>query len=395
MKPTHRLLHFCRFAIVYVVLFLCASHVVTLDLLHSGFGENTYGNRERDLSLVAMMDGTAPKPFVYRSAFPKAVKWVVEQLPEATRARLYRHIAEHDSLHDTYFKDLPDAAWTPVTAPVYRVAYFGVLLSAFLSLLIVYKMARSFGLSFGRALGFLVAFSFVYSLTFEVAGYYYDFIELLGVLSACFFTLKRRLVLATVSIALFSLNKETFFLVPLALFFLLDRAMPLKTRLGWTGLQLALCIATRLYIMHGYDANGGAFVEQHLWSNLRFWVNPMSYLKFHRLFAGNPTPGVQTPLVLIPLAVFFRAAWRRSPAAYRRYLLASALPLAPLFIFFGFEDEFRALALAFPALVLIALHGATSFGEIFEPTPRPATLTSRDEAAHEAHPELEWEKASA
>ncbi|MFP3637299.1 hypothetical protein, partial [Bacillus sp. SIMBA_033] len=45
--------------------------------------------------------------------------------------------------------------------------------------------------------------------------------------------------------------------------------------------------------------------------------------------------------------------------------VAAFLPVLPLFVLFGYQDEARNFSIAFPAIVLIALHGATRFEEIF------------------------------
>jgi len=221
-------------------------------------------------------------------------------------------------------------------------------------------------LSFGHAVGFLAAFSFIYPLTFQQGGYYYDFFELLGVLGACYFMLTNRRLACTLTIAVFSLNKETFFLVPLALFFLHERGVTLSKRLAWLVVQLFICAATRQFIMSGYGGNAGGFVEYHVWDNLKFWLNPASYVSFYNLIGkGIFTPSLENPLMLVPLAVFFRAAWRATPTRYRTYFLAAFLPVLVLFCFFGYRDEARNFSVVFPAIVLIALHGANRFNAIF------------------------------
>lgn len=361
-----RLLAFCRFSIVFVMLFVCAGNITNSVLLKWGFRDDQKTDFAHSYSLVGMMNGDAPKPYVYRSSLPKGAKWIAEQFPPETRDKLYRSITRYDSLHRAYFQGVPAEYWTQVVAMTYHLIYIAIVLATLIALLLVYRLARLHGLTFVQSLGFLAAFSLVYPLTFQQGGYYYDFIEILGILAACYCVLKRQMLLCSLGVAVFSLNKETFFLVPLALFFLQDTARPLARRLAWTVAQLAICIVTRYFIMHGYDANAGGFVEYHIWDNLKFWIDPRSWLTFNNLIGkGIFTPSLQNPLMLVPLAVFFRAAWRASPPLYRRYFLAAFLPVLPLFLLFGFRDEARNFSTVFPAIVLIALHGATRFGEIF------------------------------
>ncbi|KVH37619.1 hypothetical protein [Burkholderia cepacia] len=365
-KNQNRVRAFCRFAIVYVLLFICAGNITNSMLLKWGFRDDQKGEFATSYSLVGMMNGDAPRPYVYRSSFPTAAKWIVEQLDQAKQDKLFKSIKRHDSLRNAYFTSVPEEYWTPVTALVYHVTYIAIVLSTLFALLLIYKLARLHGLSFGHSVGFLAAFSFVYPLTFQQGGYYYDFFELLGVLGACYFLIKRRMLACTMMIAVFSLNKETFFLVPLALFLLHARDVAMSKRVAWLVLQLGICIANRQFIMSGYSENAGGFVEYHVWDNLKFWVNPKSYLSFYNLIGkGIFTPSLENPLMVVPLAVFFRAAWRATPTRYRSYFFAAFLPVLVLFIFFGYRDEARNFSVVFPALVLIALHGANRFNAIF------------------------------
>jgi len=359
------MLSFCRFAIVYVMLFVCAGNITNSVLLKWGFRDDQKGDFAQSYSLVGMMNGDAPKPYVYRSSFPKATKWLAEQLEPATQDRIFRSITRYDSLHHTYFAGVPDIHWTPTVAIAYHLTYAAIVVATLFALLFVYKLARMHGLSFGHSVGFLAAFSFVYPLTFQRGGYYYDFFEMLGVLGACYCVLRRRMLAGTLLIAVFSLNKETFFLVPLALFFLHERDVALSKRVGWLGLHLAICVATRQFIMSGYASNAGDVVEFHALDNLKFWLNPASWLTFYNLIGKGVFTSLENPLMLAPLAVFFRAAWRDTPTRYRRYFLAAFVPVLLLFVLFGFEDEARNFSIVFPAIVLIALHGASRFDAIF------------------------------
>lgn len=366
----NRTLAFCRFSIVFVLLLICAGNVTNSVLLKFGFrDDHKVEGYTQSLTLVSMMEGTAPRPYVYRSAFAKAAKYAAGQLSPALQQKLFKSISRYDSLRHSYFSNIPDLYWTPVIALAYHLVYFAVVLSTILTLLLVYKLARMNGLSFATALGFLAAFSFIYPLTFQQGGYYYDFIEILGAFSACYFMLKRRMIACTLIIALFSLNKETFFLVPLALLFLHTKEVPMRNRLGWLALQLGCCMVTRHYIMSGYELNSGSFIEFHAKENLLFWLNPASYTRFYNLIAkGIFTPSLQNPLILVPAAVYFRTAWRSTAPRYKRYFFAAFLPVAFLFALFGYIDEVRAFSIAFPAIVLIALNGANKFGQIFTET---------------------------
>lgn len=366
LKNRNGVLAFSRFAIVFVLLLVCAGNITNSVLLKWGFRDDQKHDYASSYSLVGMMNGAAPKPYVYRSSLPKAAKWVTEQLGTDVQNKLFKSITRYDSMRNGYFHGVPDEFWTPTVAITYHLVYLVVVLSTVFALLIVYKLARLHGLTFGQATGFVTAFSFVYPLTFQRGGYYYDFIEMFGVLAACYSVLKGRMDICTAVVALFSCNKETFFLVPLALFFLQGSYVSLGHRIAWAAGQLAICALTRHFIMSGYEANAGGFVEFHLWDNLKFWADPRSYFAFYNLIGkGIFTPSLQNPLMLVPGAVFFRAAWRASPALYRQYFFAAFVPVLVLFVLFGYCDETRNFSTVFPSIALIALYGAVRFNQIF------------------------------
>ena len=364
-----RILGLCRISIVFVMLLVCAGNVTNSVLLKYGFRDTQRVDQyDQTFSLVGMMNGTAPRPYVYRATLAKVAKHVAEGIEPSLRDKLFRSITKYDSLRNAYFSGIPDAFWTPVVALAYHVMYLVIVLATIFMMLIFYRLARMHGYRFGAALGFMAAFSFVYPLTFQQGGYFYDFVELLGAFAATYFMLRHRLFACTLVVALAAFNKETFFLVPLALFFLHDRSVALSRRMIWLALQLACCVIARAVIMGGYEHNAGAFVEVHILDNLQFWMTPGSYVSFYNLVAkGVFTPSLQNPLILIPAIVFFREAWKSSPRRYRRYFLAAFVPLIPLYACFGFGDEVRALALAFPAVALLALSAAPKFSSIFEP----------------------------
>ena len=313
-----------------------------------------------------MMYGVASKPFVYRSLLPQGAKLLTEQFSLATQKKLFQSINKKDSLRPNYFPKLPMISWTPVVAISYHLMYLAIVFATMGILFMVYLLGRMHHLDFGEALVCMISFSLLYPLTFQKYGFYYDFIELLGVFCSCYFVLKQQRIMSTVCITVFSFNKETFFLVPFALFFLQPPNVPLKTRLIDLAIQSFICLASRFFIMSGYEANLGNFVEYHLHENISFWTRPGHFFKFYDVIAkGVRTPSVQNPLMSIPLFIFFKHAWNETPQRYRNYFWASFLPLVPLFICFGFKDEIRVFSLAFPAITLIAMHGVNKFNEIF------------------------------
>ncbi len=364
------ILAFSRWAVVFILLTIGAGNITNSFFLKWGFRDDqksySVENYRQSYSLVGMMYGESAKPFVYRSAAPRAIRWAMAKVPASLRDQAYAAISWNDSLHKTYFHNVPQQHWTQEVALTYHATYFLVVGTIFLLLLTVYRIARLHGLAFGQSLAFVAAFSLFYPLTFQQGGYYYDFIEQLGVLAVCYFALRRRLLLSTFAVLLFSFNKETFFLAPIALFFLTADRLTQRQRAGWLVAQLLCCAVGRYFITSGFQGNPGGNIETHWAQNLAFWLHPASFLLFYNLVGkGIYTPSLQNPIVLVPLAVFFAACWRSAPRNLRNYFHAAFWPLLLLFALFGYTDEARNFSLAFPAIMLIALQGVGRFDRIF------------------------------
>lgn len=149
------------------------------------------------------------------------------------------------------------AYWTPSVAITYHITYLLLYWSFFISLIFLYKIAKDTGLNYSKSLVSVIALCFIYPLVFQQGGYYYDFFELLGLLATAYFTLKRNFYTTTLLVAVFAFNKETFSLVPIALFFLHDDKVDLKSKLFLLVSQLVLALGVRHYIMTGYAGNSG------------------------------------------------------------------------------------------------------------------------------------------
>ena len=363
---------FSRISIIALVVVICAGNITNSFFLKWGFRDDqrpeiyNADNYLESYSLAGMMYGSAPKPFVYRAAVPRVIKWAVDRLDPAFQEKVFSGIKEYDSLRKSYASGLPAKYWTAEVAITYHALYMLIVGVNILLLFTVYRIARFHGFAFGQSLLFVAATSLVYPLTFQQGGYFYDFIEQLGALVACYLVLRKRMLLATLTIFAFAFNKETFFLVPVALFALTAGQLSLRQRLAWAGAQLVGCAVARYVITSPYAVNPGGAVEIHLMENLKFWLNPASFLTFYNLVGrGIYTPSVQNPIVLVPALIFFRCAWRNSPPNYRYFFHAAFWPLLLLFAVFGFKDEVRNFSLAFPALVLLATQGARNFDSLF------------------------------
>lgn len=362
-----QILRVSRASLLFLIVSIVAGNISNSFLLKWGFRDGP----EAKYGLLQMMDGTASRPFVYRSLLPRTIYQTVAMIPEETQVKLHQSILRFDALYASYFNRVPRDAWQPQISISFHVTYLVLVVAVMLALLLVFKLGRINGLDEFQSLGLVIGFGLLLPLVFQRGGYFYDFIELLGGLTVALLVIRQRMAVATLAIGVFSLNKETFFLFALAMFFLQEPTRPIWQRVAWTTLQAGVSLAGRHFIMSGFAQNPGGVVEFHLVGNLLFWLSPLNYLEFDNLIGrGIFTPKLQNPLIAVPLALFFVAAWRASPRHYRQYLLASFVLVLPLFLLFGYRDEWRNFSIMFPALVLIACYGVSQVREIFSLHPR-------------------------
>jgi hypothetical protein len=341
-------------SLLYFTLATCTANVTNSFLLKWGFRDQ-HGVGSFDL--VSVIERTAPKPFVYRNLIPTGIDQFVDSLGEQTRQKLYAKITKANALKNHYFPDVPSALWTPRFALDFHLLYLFVLASFALTLIVLRKIYLHYHPDEqSGALLSIVVFSFAYPLTFQSGGFFYDWFELLGVALTFYLYVTNRKNWATLALFATSFNKETAFLLAFGLYFLNADGESQARRWVRLAVQLLLCLASRAIIMSGYESNPGANVEFHLLENLRFWLNPISFLKFDNEEAlGVFTPNVQNILLLPILFIWFRQGWRRVDESIRRFFKAELLLLVPLFLLFGFQDEIRAFSLLFvPCFVVLA-----------------------------------------
>jgi hypothetical protein len=356
-----------RAAILVAFILIATGNITNSLLMKFGF-EDQAQHASKHATFIEMMNGTAARPFVYRSAIARLDGAAANEIVKARPA--IAHSAEIEQLHHVYFADVKDASWTPVVAVAYALMYILIVISTSTGLFFVWQIARFRGLSFVSAMGFMVAFSFIFPLFFQRSVLFYDFIEFAGVFGACYFFLEDWMIPCTLWIAAFAFTKETFFLVPLGLFFLHRDGTSVTKRICWTAAQINLCLAARYFIVRGFDHNPGGMIEFHLWDSIAFWLSPKYWLDLNNLVGpGIWLPRLENPIFLIPIALIAHRAWKMSGTRWRRYFLGAFLPLLALYIPFAFGDMFRNFSLAFPSMTLIVLSAARRMDAVIQSSP--------------------------
>jgi hypothetical protein len=310
-----------------------------------------YGFRDGDAgtSLVAIIDGTAERPYVYRQLLPAVVNVAAKAVPQALEQRFLAHLATEAPKHSPLRASFAHAAGSdaPPYALRYYMAYgltFGALVAAMLMLRRVCMEVTG-----NEAASTLAPLAFAIAMP---ASFYYDFIELLFMALAVWLALRGRWQWLIPLTLVATFNKESFAVFVIALYPLVRQTASRRTAL----LGVAACVAVgalvNIAVKLHYAHNPGQPAIFNLWLNLHFLLNPRNYL------LGEWTYGVLLPkgvnvLILAALAFTVRAGWRALPRALRQHTLIAAAINVPLFIALGYQDEVRALSMLFVPATLV------------------------------------------
>ncbi len=344
----HRLVRGLFLALLYVI----ASAVV----LDAFLGQWGFRGDNPKFGFRALLTFEAERPFAYRVLSPLLVEGVARAIPPALLERHRRWLQESTPLL-RYRR--PGESWTLWKSVRWHVAY-GYLLACLLGVLLTGRsLTRSMhpGCALASDVGPAVALLFL-PLTFHLGGYLYDFPELL-LLSICLLLAWRgRWVAFHLALALALLNKETgVFAIAYAAGMVGHRFPPRRTALLLGG-QLVLAAAILGGIRLTLAENPGLSAWPMLPMNLLFWMDPRNYLRFIEPIAPLvPLPRGANVLTLALLAGLCSAGWSRSHAGLRRSFVFAAAGSIALLLAFGFLDEIRVLAPAFPPLYVLAWNG--------------------------------------
>jgi hypothetical protein len=195
-------------------------------------------------------------------------------------------------------------------------------------------------------------------VTFTGGGFLYDFPELLF-LSACFLAFaKRRWLLFYAILPLAILNKESSALV-VTWWLAMRGAMPKRAWWAHTSATAALGAAIVACLWWTFRAKIGYLAQPNFLHNLRYWASFKWLFAFQDAFGtALPFPVAFNILNLTALWAIWSIGRRRVPPTVARAFSWAIVAVAPLLLLFGFENEMRVFALAFPPLVVISAGAA-------------------------------------
>lgn len=310
--------------------------------------------------LSALMDGTANRPFVFRRLAPDLVTAATHFADTRLPKRLVDDFLERSMLVKRYGSE----TFTRRESIAFHSAYFLVWLSSFLSILAGAALLRAVCAcpTHFAVIAAILGMSLI-PLTLSAGGYIYDAPELLLWTTFLAVAVGARLEFLPLVFALMALNKESVLIAVPCAFPLLSRRVGVAGAIKWSCLFAVIGAGWLFYVRSKYAHVAGDNQSFFLWGNLRWWTQPLNYLRVAPLFA----PALQAPrggnlLLLLLFLIPMRFGWPQLRRDVQWAARIMTLELVPLFLVSGASDETRALSLLFPFLLVIAVLG---FAEMF------------------------------
>lgn len=301
-------------------------------------------------SLVATMDGSADRPFIYRQLIPATTGLVVRSLPASVAAALTASSVNYPHISDAYAKAID--AKDPTKALAYRIAYYLVFLS-WLSALVLLAVAchQVTGHLAAAAMAPLV-FANIFPFIQTRGGYFYDPLEVAFLAASIVVASSRHKLWIVLLAPLAALNKESFFIwVPCLLPFYWTQGAKLKPLLS-LGLAMALSAAVYWGLSSRFASSPGTSTTNQLVDNLAFFASLSSYLGVEYTY-GLPFPRGVSVINLFGLSLLIGLAWSRLPVLWRWHLLLALMINVPLLLIYCWRDELRNLSFLFAGFTVM------------------------------------------
>lgn len=296
--------------------------------------------------VIAMLDASAQKPFVYRQLVPMAVNFLDQYTPE----KLKRYMVQKNKPDEIFIK-AGNQAMKQYPFKYVCICYANFL-SLFFSLFILRAILRDIGIGVVPSLVAPLAFVLCLPYLQTVGGYFYDGPELLFDALA-FLLAARGYLLALIALAIpATLNKESFFFMLPALYPLLRTSLSVRmAAAGILAAMLASGIINALLKLYFADAAGVA-AEFHLLENITTYLKSWTYRQVETTYGIMGPAGAFFGTLLV-MAIIAIRGWPSCPALLRQHMLIAACINIPLFILFCSPGELRNLSMLFVGFVVL------------------------------------------
>jgi hypothetical protein len=319
---------------------------------------------EENLSIEAVLEGTAHRPWVYRQLIPALANYADTLIPPELKRPLIRSAAFKN--HQIFGK-IPETESLHFRVSVVYYLHFCATLAG---MAVLAALLRHLGIEAFAAVVTPPLFYLLIPYLQTVGGYYYDNVELFFLLAATVAAARGWLVLLVAVAALGTLNKESF------LWFVPSLAPLLATRWSRQRTIVALAILGAVYAglahtLHTvYSANPGTTAILQVRGNLERYASPGTYFLIEHTYAV-PGPEGFNLLTLAILAIPALHAWPQAAAPIRLHLLIAAAVSAPLFLLFCHTGELRNLSFLYPGFAVLTALYIQSF--LHRSAPLPGT----------------------
>lgn len=287
-------------------------------------------------TVVAMVDGSAWRPYVFRALVPTIVRALLALTPTGVEGVLTAAI-ERSEPAVALLREMDVPAKYYLKGLYCIVVMYGSFVGYAFTFGALFVAVRGEGRRADRARLWgpccaVPLFGF---------GYIYDFTTLL--LSTCLWLslVRQRWWSFALVYLVSSINKETTILLSLAFAATQYGRLPAATFWRLLGFQLVVFIAVRTVLAHVYGGNPGAAFEWHLWD--------------HWQAMRRPGEALLPAVAILSIAGLVAAGWSQKPVVLRRSLMATLPALVVLFLLFGYPFEWRVFYEVMPLIALLSL----------------------------------------
>jgi len=355
---------FFRSAGYHWFLLACAYVVVAAAVMNGFYTKWRLNDGRPALGLSLMVEGTAHRPYVYRQFVPALANGIQALLPQATVARLSERLSEPrrvDSRSGLAMRYPASEALVPAVTLRYHLVYYLTFLALLTALFVMRRLCLKAGADAAASTAAPAILALMLPFFLTEGGYFYDFVELMFMMSAVLLALGAsrqapvRLVMLVMLAGLATWNKEAFFFFTAALYPLLRRNFSRVQAACLVAVLLFVCGSVYLALRMRYALNPGSTVDYQLWDNLRYYLDPGNWLRTESTY-GVLLPrgfGIVSVLAVVGIAI---NGWPRLPQPLRRHAQLALAINVPLFVLFCSPGEMRNLSMLYPSLLcLLAL----------------------------------------
>lgn len=346
-------IHFIKVSVGWLLIFFV--YILGAASSYSGYFEQwAFRDGEDRYSLTHMLEETAHKPFVYRQLIPKTVQIIRDVLPVELVDRLSRSLIDFGHLKRIYAKATEATIATSVFE--YATTYYLTGLFWFFALVALGWVCYSATGCIAASVLAPLAFAHLYPTLLYRGGYFYDPVEVFFFALSAVLAAKNKIWLIVGLAPFATLNKEAFLFWIICLMPLMDLANNSWRKLIGVALACLISGLTYLVLKFQYSQNLGEYVENHLYGNIIFYLQPGSYFGWGMTY-GFPFPRGVNVLNFAACGGLVWLSWNRLPLVWRRHVKLALIINLPLVLIFARRDEVRNLSLLFVGLVVLIAVG--------------------------------------